>query len=47
MKQGASDLCIHVFSQDQNTHQLMGMASRHPWGGILVSSDAAEADIAT
>lgn len=42
--QDASDLCILPV---QNTHQLIRMASRHPSGGFLVSSDAAKADIAT
>lgn len=44
LMQDASDLCILPVPR---THQLIRMASRHVSGGILVSSDAAKADIAT
>lgn len=44
LMQDAPDLCILPV---QNTHQLIRMASRHLSGGLLVSSDAAKADIAT
>lgn len=44
LMQDASDLCILPV---RNTHQLIRMAVRHLSGGLLVSSDAAKAAIAT